>query len=414
MTRPRTASDPEMDQTKALFLESLRCGIHGGSVEWTEPPDDTAQRALILLFRAHSLQAVAAQALFACPQLSQTRFLRMLKQDARSETIRQAERTAEFLLLLRELERRGLRPAVLKGIVCRSLYPEPEQRPSTDEDLLIEPETFAAYHEALLACGLRLQDPERTVEGQDEITYVDPERKLYVELHLRPFPAEDSAYGDCNRFFEGSMERTVTLTVYGREIRTLCPTDHLLYMLCHAYKHILYGGIGVRQICDICLFARRFHAEIDWSHVRGSSEELRIARLAAAMFRIGERHLDIPCPEAFADLAVDELPLLHDCLTGGLYGVDDADRLHSSRMTLEAVSAAKQGRGSRGRLKSLFPPARSMEGRYPYLRRKPWLLPCAWGQRIAGYVFDKKLSAARSLQIGRERIELLKQYQIIP
>ena len=403
-----------MDRTQSLFLEALRCGIHKGSVTWTEPLEPADLRELARLARSQVLLPVVTEAVYNCPALAESRSASVLKREARSLTIRQGTKTAEFLLLLRELARRGLRPAVLKGTVCRSLYPEPEQRSSTDEDLLIEPETFPAYHEALLACGLRLQDPERTLEGQDEITYVDPERKLYVELHLRPFPAEDSAYGDCNRFFEGSMERTVTLPVYGREIRTLCPTDHLLYMLCHAYKHILYGGIGVRQIGDICLFARRFHAEIDWSHVRGSCEELRIARLSAAMFRIGERHLDIPCPEAFADLAVDELPLLHDCLTGGLYGVDDADRLHSSRMTLEAVSAAKQRRGNRGRLKSLFPPARSMEGRYPYLRRKPWLLPWAWGQRIASYLSDRQTDPARSLQIGRERIELLKQYQIIP
>lgn len=402
-----------MDRTQSLFLEALRCGIHKGSVTWTEPLEPADLRELVRLARSQVLLPVVTEAIYNCPALAESRSASVLKREARSLTIRQGTKTAEFLLLLRELERRGLRPAVLKGTVCRSLYPEPEQRSSTDEDLLIEPETFPAYHEALLACGLRLQEPERTVEGQDEITYVDSERKLCVELHLRPFPAEDSAFGDCNRFFEGSMERTVSLPVCGQEIRTLCPTNHQLYMLCHAYKHILYGGIGVRQICDICLFARRFHAEIDWSHVRGSCEELRIARLSAAMFRIGERHLDIPCPEAFADLAVDELPLLHDCLSGGLYGADDADRLHSSRITLEAVSAAKQGRGNRGALKSIFPGKAYLQSRFPYAKKDPALLPVAWGQRLWDYVFRGGASPSRSLQIGRERMELLKEYKII-
>lgn len=35
----------------------------------------------------------------------------------------------------------------------------------------------------------------------------------------------------------------------------LAPTDHLLCLLCHAYKHFLYAGFGIRHVCDIGIFA---------------------------------------------------------------------------------------------------------------------------------------------------------------
>ena len=39
-----------------------------------------------------------------------------------------------------------------------ALYPEPEQRPSSDEDLLIDPKELARWHRELLACGLSDKD----------------------------------------------------------------------------------------------------------------------------------------------------------------------------------------------------------------------------------------------------------------
>lgn len=401
-----------MDSTEKLFLEALRCGVAGQPVPWTEKPEEAAQIALVRLARAQALQPVIAHAISGCSATEGSRTFGALKREARAVTVHQATRTAEFLLLLRELEARGLRPAVFKGAVCRSLYPEPEQRPSSDEDILIAAEDFPAYHKALLDCGLQLLRTEEPLTDPDEVTYVDPERDLYLELHMRLFPSDSAAYGDCNRFLEGALSRRVRVGVYGQTLETLHPTDHLLFLLCHAYKHILHGGVGIRQICDLCLFARRYAAEIDWSRVRRAAEELRIETLSAAFFRIGERHLGIPGPMAFADLSPEEEPLLHDCLTGGLYGADDPDRLHSSNLTLEAIAAEKQGRRQLGLAKALFPSAATLSGRFPYLYKRPWLLPVAWTQRIWGYLRERR-APSKTLQIGQERIELLRRYRLL-
>lgn len=403
-----------MEQVEAVFLDLLSRAIRGQPPPESEEIPAKARGQITRLAREHGILPLIVQGeLGDAPVFESKDDRRWLLSAAKTETIHQAVRTGEFLLLYEALEKKGLRPAVLKGIVCRSIYPAPEQRPSTDEDLLIAPEEFPRYHEALLACGLELVDPDAPLEHADEVSYRDDSRGLYVELHMRPFGSDASAYGACNRYFEDALSRTVELPVYGVPVRTLRETDHLLYLLCHAYKHFLHGGVGIRQCCDVAMFARHFAGRIDWEYIRKVSEELRIDLFAAAMLQIGEKYLGILTPNAFADIEVDEQPLLEDCLTGGLYGTSDMDRLHSSTLTLEAVSADRAGRKKHGAMHSVFLSANSLAGRYPYLRKHPWMLPVAWTQRVWGYVTREKANPGNTLRIGQERIALLRQYHII-
>ena len=61
-------------------------------------------------------------------------------------------------------------------------------------------------------------------------------------------------------------------------------------------------------------------------------------------------------------------------------------RKHSSNITLDAISAQKAGKKARGALfSSLFPAAQQLEGRFPYLKKHPYLLPIAWGSRLLQY-----------------------------
>lgn len=401
-----------LDDTKKLLLDVLSCAIRGEQVNIT---DQLRQQrmALFQLAMEHHVLPLVVDAMYDEEEADPT--MRGMADQARSLVIAQAQRTADFLLLLQHFWQKGLQPVVVKGLVCRSLYPEPELRPSSDEDLLIRPEDFSTYDAAMKAAGFRA---EKGSEGEDyEIVYLHPDSGLCIELHTSLFPEDSEAYGDCERYFDGAIDRAVDLTLEGVSLRTLAATDHLLFLICHAYKHLLHGGVGIRQLCDMGLMAETFDGQIDWNYIRQCCDELNLSVFTAALFRIGERHLGFAMPEAFSDLEVDESALLEDILSGGLYGVVDVDRAHSSTMTLEAVSAAHSNRRRKGILHSLFLPLESMKGSYPYLRSYPWLLPAAWAQRIFRYLTRKgrsdPVNPVRSVQIARERIELLREYRII-
>ncbi len=393
-----------MKKVEERLLEALRCAIHGEAFSWGDSLSSADQRDLTRLAHIHSILPLVAEAVGSenAP----------MKNLARQLTIRQAQRTADFLLLYRELLNRGAQPLVIKGIILRDLYPQPEQRPSTDEDLLVSDDDYPLLRDALLGCGLHIDgDPAPDAE---EITFRDQGRHLYLEVHRRLLAEGSDAYGDCNAPFIHALERSIMVEIQGVRFRTLSPTDHMLYLLCHAYKHLLHGGVGIRQICDMGLFAARYGSELDWEHIASACETLHIRRFAAALFAIGETYLGLAAPAAFAGCDEDLEPLLEDILSGGIYGAEDIDRLHSSTLTLDAVAADRTGRRRGGALRSVFPPAKDLSGRYAYLRTKPWLLPTAWVQRIWGYLAGRKaVRPTETLRIGRDRIALLKRYGII-
>jgi len=344
-----------------------------------------------------------------------------IKRMVRLQVMQQTMKTSEFLELNRKLQFAGVKPLVVKGLVCRNLYPNPDARASGDEDVLIPGELFARCHRVLLAFGMQ------TTEAAPTSAYEVPYRKdgslLYIELHKHLFPPESAAYGNLNRFFVDVHDRAVEESIQGHEIFTMDPTDHLLYLICHAFKHFLHSGFGIRQVCDIILFANRYGCRVDWQRILRCCKKIHADKFAAALFRIGEKYLVFDpekavYPEIWRQIPVEEGPMLEDLLSGGLYGDSSMSRRHSSNMTLAAVAAQKQGKKAVSTtLAAAFPAPEKLEGRYPWLKNQPWLVPAAWGHRLWKYSREtretKQNSAADALKIGNERIELLKRYGIV-
>ena len=373
------------------------------SAQWSELASlAMAHKVLPLIFEpAYPLVSRADPALAAA-----------LKRQVRQQVIVQTLRTAEFLELYRALEASGATPLVVKGIVCRQLYPRPDHRPSSDEDVWIPPEQFALCHEVMTRLGMHTSeaDPDNVYE----VSYRKPGSPLYIELHKHLFPPgfriADSEFND---FFGTPHHHNTIHQIPGGRVRTLHPNDHMTYLLLHAFKHFLHSGFGIRQICDMLLFAHHHNDLIDWEWVRLSCRCIRAEKFAAAVFTIGVKHL------GFAPVGgwetVNELPLLEDVLRAGVYGSSELSRQHSSTVTLEAAASRKSPQ--LGFLTAAFPSAKALEGRYPWLKKQPYLLPIAWAGRMASYLRETKhrpdSSLADALKIGAERVKLLRQYDIV-
>ncbi len=322
----------------------------------------------------------------------------------------------DLLNLLLALRRRGLEPMVVKGAVCRNLYPKPLLRPSVDEDLYY-PGDLTALHQALLDLGLTPDNPDLDPAAAPELSYHRLGSPTYLEVHRALLPPDSPVFNPCNRFFEGVSAAAVP--IQDVEVPTLPPTEHLLFLVLHAYKHFLHSGFGLRLISDLALFSRAYGEQIDYPRVLEACRALRCDCFAAAMYRIADRHLGLPVPEAFAELETDELPMLEDILSAGIHGNVDLNRLHSSSITLRTVEAGSTGGSGTGLRKALFPSARAIRHRYPYLEKRPWLLPVAWVQRfwrygrgVAGRE-SAELNPTASVRLGQARVELLRKYGII-
>lgn len=414
-----------MDRLNQSFLDALKAALCNQNVDWGSPLSPQEWRSLFQLARIHSVLPLVYEAVYSCPaaQGLEPAVLQPFKTQAIQTAVLQTVKTQDFLQLEQSLEAAGVTPLVVKGLICRSLYPRPDLRPSSDEDILIPAGQFSACHAAMTAQGLEPLEPEQNMEAAHEVSYGKPGSPLHIELHKSLFPPESEAYGEFNRFFDGAFDRAVTETVHGVSVPTLGYTDHFFYLICHAFKHFLHSGFGIRQVCDIVLFANAHGSAIDWSAILKQCREIHAELFTAALLQIGRNYLNFDpekaCyPEEWRAIQVDAAPMLEDLLSGGIYGSADMSRRHSSNITLNAVTAGKKGKRSGAPiLRTVFPSAKHLERRYPYLKRCPYLLPAAWIDRIFHYGKELKSGssnrASDAIQIGNRRIELMKQYGII-
>ena len=394
--------------TETQFLHIAKAAISGGDL----PAEKVDWPAIFALANQQKLLPILFEAVRKMPAAEENVALfAVTKQQVIGQVLNQTVRSAEFADLYRKLRTVGLHPIVVKGQLCSRLYPLKDHRISADDDLYIPDAEFMTCHEQLLANGLTTDTPADELSTADEVSYTKGGSSLYIELHRHLFDSSEDAHDELNHFFAdlNSVEIDGFLA--------MPPHEHLLYLLLHAYKHFVRSGIGLRQFCDIGLWARAYHAEIDWQRLHDQCESVHAATFAAAAFRIARDYLgiefDLPAP--WSD-AVDAEPLLHDSLCGGVYGSNDLTRLHSSTVTLNAVKASRTGEKS-GVLRTVFPKREYLERRYPYLKKRPYLLPVAWAQRIAHYAGEKKTgadsSASGSIKLAKERIELMKRYDIM-
>ena len=394
--------------TETQFLHIAKAAISGGDL----PAEKVDWPAIFTLANQQKLLPILFEAVRKTPAAEENVALfAVTKQQVIGQVLNQTVRSAEFADLYRKLRAAGLHPIVVKGQLCSRLYPLKDHRISADDDLYIPDAEFMACHEQLLANGLTTDTPADEFATADEVSYTKSDSPLYIELHRHLFDSAEDAHDELNHFF------TDINPVEMDGFLAMPPHEHLLYLLLHAYKHFVRSGIGLRQFCDIGLWARAYHGEIDWQRLHEQCESVHAATFAAAAFCIARDYLDIEfdLPAPWSE-AVDVEPLLHDSLCGGVYGSNDLTRLHSSTVTLNAVKASRTGEKS-SVLRTVFPKREYLERRYPYLKKRPYLLPVAWVQRLAHYASEKQSgtdnSASGSIKLAKERIELMKQYDIM-
>lgn len=394
--------------TETQFLHIVKAAISGGDL----PAEKVDWPAIFTLANQQKLLPILFEAVRKMPAAEENVALfAVTKQQVIGQVLNQTVRSAEFADLYRKLRAAGLHPIVVKGQLCSRLYPLKDHRISADDDLYISDAEFMACHKQLLANGLTTDTPVDELATADEVSYTKNGSPLYIELHRHLFDSAEDAHDELNHFFADLNPVEID------GFLAMPPHEHLLYLLLHAYKHFVRSGIGLRQFCDIGLWARAYHAEIDWQRLHDQCASVHAATFAAAAFHIAGDYLgiefDLPAPW---DGSIDVEPLLHDTLCGGVYGSNDLTRLHSSTVTLNAVKASRTGEKS-SVLRTVFPKREYLERRYPYLKKRPYLLPVAWVQRLAHYASEKQSgadsSASGSIKLAKERIELMKMYNVI-
>jgi hypothetical protein len=420
----------QLNQVQELFLELAGCFIHDEKAHLREVPSSLEN--LANLAGVHKLSPAIFEVLrLSCAKEAfvECEFWSGWRGSAIREIIFQGQRADGFLAVYRQLLEAGVKPLVVKGMACRSLYTKPDYRTSSDEDMLVRKEDVAVCDKILLEQGF-YRGKLDFENLPHEIAYRNPVNGVYIELHFSLFDAGSDVFGGLNEVFTDAFESARAVKVQGVDVWTLNPTAHFLYLLCHCYKHFLYSGFGIRQVCDMVIMAEKWGHDMDWPYLQEQIEAFRMERFFRGLLNIGYGWLHMPAQvygqaglnaaESLEEAREASLDLLQDILDAGIYGSSTRERLHSANITLAA--AEKES----GLLRSLFPGMDYMKSRYPFMEKHPVLLPAAWVVRMSNYVWKggrKSLlskqeesvmaESGNSLDIGRKRVELIRKYGLM-
>ena len=118
-----------MDATIKTFLMVLKAALGGERpvIDREILPDEWNK--LFQLASIHNVLPLFYEAVYTQPSLMKEQpLLTLVKRQVRQQVIMQTMRTNEFLVLNDRLQESGIRPLVIKGIICQNLYPKPDHR----------------------------------------------------------------------------------------------------------------------------------------------------------------------------------------------------------------------------------------------------------------------------------------------
>ena len=161
-----------MQHTQQLFLEALKAALKNEQVEWNNKLEAQEWMDLFRMAEVHQILPMIYEAVYRSPAAGQAdpQILAPAKAQMVRTVIMQTQKTGEFEPLYRYLRESGICPLVVKGIVCRNIYPNPDYRISGDEDLLIRPENFRKCHDLLHEYGMQTSEQDMHKEQAERLS----------------------------------------------------------------------------------------------------------------------------------------------------------------------------------------------------------------------------------------------------
>lgn len=297
---------------------------------------------------------------------------RILKELAYAAAVREAVQERELDALLERFEAERIPVLPLKGCILKKLYPKPEMRYMSDVDLLFDAKQALRVREVMQALGYETAK----FEQGDTDFYISPTRLNY-ELHRS---LRDEGFHESSRRFLETLLSSAKPREGKTYILELPREEHYAYLLCHFVKHLINGGIGVRQVMDIYICKHGW--SFDEKKLGTLLEQLELTEFASTLERLAECWFG----EDEGDAVTDELGAY--ILGSGTFGTDEqrvADRMLKDQEKTNRAAYV---------LRRVFLPYKTMRAYFPSLKKVPFLLPFYWIFRILRGIFcrNKKLS----------------------
>jgi hypothetical protein len=274
-----------------------------------------ANRHSVLILLYQSLQKV-------CPELVPINILGQLRQDFRTNSLRNLYLTRELLQLLDLFEQHNISAIGFKGpLLATSIYGDIALRQFSDLDFLVAEKDVVKAKKILLAQGNKMRFHVVELDEKEESNFLESDTvhrfvrecayefdyynaKFVIELHWEVIP-KYFAFPLTKDYLQTSL---VTVNLLNKYIPSLSPENNLLLLCGHGTKDC---WDKLLRICDIAELLRT-HPNLDWQLIFTETKKRGGMRILLSGLLLAHNLLEAEIPplvsEAIkADLEVEKI-----------------------------------------------------------------------------------------------------------
>lgn len=374
-----------MNQTEQVFLSLLRGYVYGQKLNALPTAD---WQALYDLAQSHNVTGLVGRILADLPADHRPpEALAVAFRQAMGQTLMAYEkRMAAVQVMEQTLTDAHIPYLTVKGACTAAAYPDPSLRTSGDTDIVLTPDNQ--------------QKAVRTLEQRGfakKVTHDD-----VVMLTLRGFEFELhtqlESINDGSRALLANPFAPEVAYNKSKNVWVLQPVYAVYYTVLHLLHHIKTGGAGVRMLLDTDLLLRKDPSLAP--KVLELAARSGLERSFGCIFALCKQWLDTPLPCSVPALDTDTVEKFAAVILGG--GVFGHGNGNTGAVFLARQKAVKGDNTPFTRLVALFrycfPKADYMAYQFPYLIRRPWLLPFAYLHRFCRGLFRNRTHSAAALK----------------
>lgn len=277
-----------MESLRDTFLKLLSIGLWGSDSLKLAPLTESEWEIIYKFAKNHTVEGIIFDSFSFLDQglLPPRRLL--LRWTVRVDQIERHNRQMHAVIAEQTdfFQKLGVNAVLLKGQGVASCYRNPLRRFSGDIDWYIEGD---GYNTVL-----------NEIKNKKEVSY--PLDSFTFEWNNVQTDCHKRLFDIFSPFKQVYLEKTVrenynrrqNLRLNGQDITILSPELQLLQVNIHILKHLLFLGIGWRQLCDAAILYYRYHNKISPIKLKEIYKKLGVLKWMHVLHKILVEYLQLP------------------------------------------------------------------------------------------------------------------------
>ena len=321
------------------------------------------------------------------------------KKDVIYQSLMQITHLKNVSNILKVFKEKNIEVIVLKGLVIRELYQNPNLRIMSDADILVKKNSLGKVSKVLEQLGYI--STKHIGDHGAHLVFVK-QGCLPIEVHWTLIN-KDFFNGDTS-FEKDIWKRAIPVEIVGVRTLGLGLEDLLLHLIMHMAVHMAHGGFGIRQIVDVVLLVNKKGDFINWTEIELYAKESKIDKFLLVIFNICNNLFDMTIPKEIKQIgSVSNKTvnnLIDDVLDNGVYGVTEECQVFANE-----ISFTKENEKNirfiviKKYLSLFFPPLKNMSEKYDYAKKNRLLIPIAHIHHLFEGMFNKNYSLTDKIKI---------------